>query len=200
MKSKSIRSSWTQSVWFFLTVIVLMLTTIFGSYINPILRYDRDEILVGEIWRLITGHFVHLGTYHAFMNLFGFILIRIIFPKVISNQYLLVAIVFMAVSISFALLISSPQLDWYLGFSGVLHGLFAYCIVLSLNAKLSIDWVILLVFIFKIVNEQLPGYDANYLADYIHAPVAVDAHLYGFLAGIICSVLIKLKVYFHIKH
>lgn len=175
-------------------LIVLLITTIFASLMNPLLRFDRGDIYEGEIWRFITGHLVHLGTYHALMNIIGLLLIRSIFPAAINNKNLPKAILFITVSISLALLICSPQLDWYLGFSGVLHGLFAFCIVLHLTPRISIDWLILVTLTFKVINEQLPGYDANYLMDYIHAPVAVDAHLYGALAGMIWGVFIRCRL------
>ncbi|MFT6904138.1 MAG: rhomboid family GlyGly-CTERM serine protease [Oleiphilaceae bacterium] len=177
-----------------ITLIVLLITTIFASLMNPLLRFDRGDIYEGEIWRLITGHFVHLGIYHALMNIIGLLLIPSIFPAAIDNKNLPKAILFIAVSISLALLTCSPQLDWYLGFSGVLHGLFAFCIVLHLSSKMSIDWLILGALTFKVIYEQLPDYDANYLKDYIHAPVAVDAHLYGTLAGIIWGLLTRFRL------
>jgi rhomboid family GlyGly-CTERM serine protease len=194
LKPISIRSYWTKLGWFLITLLVLLITTIFASLINPLLRFDRGGIYEGEIWRLFTGHFVHLGAYHALMNIIGLFLIRSIFPVSIDNKNLPKAILFIAVSISLALLLGSPQLDWYLGFSGVLHGLFAFCIVVHLTPRISIDWLILVALIFKVINEQLPGYDANYLMDYIHAPVAVDAHLYGALAGIIWGVLTRCRI------
>lgn len=194
MKPINIRSYWTKLGWFMITLIVLLITTIFASLMNPLLRFDRGDIYEGEIWRLITGHFVHLGIYHALMNIIGLLLIPSIFPAAIDNKNLPKAILFIAVSISLALLTCSPQLDWYLGFSGVLHGLFAFCIVLHLSSKMSIDWLILGALTFKVIYEQLPDYDANYLKDYIHAPVAVDAHLYGTLAGIIWGLLTRFRL------
>jgi rhomboid family GlyGly-CTERM serine protease len=194
LKPINIRSYWTKLGWFMITLIVLLITTIFASLMNPLLRFDRGDIYEGEIWRLITGHFVHLGIYHALMNIIGLLLIPSIFPAAIDNKNLPKAILFIAVSISLALLTCSPQLDWYLGFSGVLHGLFAFCIVLHLSSKMSIDWLILGALTFKVIYEQLPDYDANYLKDYIHAPVAVDAHLYGTLAGIIWGLLTRFRL------
>ena len=174
-----------------ITLIVLCITTFFASSLNPLLRFDRSDLYAGEVWRLITGHLVHLSAYHALMNILGLIMIRLIFPADLSNKNLPTAMLFIAASSSLALLICSPQLDWYLGFSGVLHGLFAFCLVLHLKPRISLDWLILGALIVKLSYEQLPAYDANYLMDYIHAPVAVDAHLYGALAGMIWGGLIR---------
>ena len=173
--------------------IVLLMTTIFPSLMNPLLRFDRGSIYEGEIWRLVTGHFVHLGPYHAAMNIFGLILICSIFPDAIDSNSLPKATLFIAVSVSVALLICSPHLDWYLGLSGVLHGLFAFAIVMHLTARISILWLALAALIVKVIYEQMPGYDASYLTNYIHAPVAVDAHIYGTVSGCFWGVLVRCR-------
>jgi rhomboid family GlyGly-CTERM serine protease len=41
---------------------------------NPLFIYDRDQILNGEVWRLITGHLVHLSPEHFGNNLVLFAL------------------------------------------------------------------------------------------------------------------------------
>ena len=127
------------------------------------------------------------------MNIIGLILICSIFPHALDNKNLPRATLFIAVSISVALLIGSPHLDWYLGFSGVLHGLFAFAIVMHLTPRMSIYWLALALLTFKVIYEQLPGYDASYLTNYIHAPVAVDAHIYGTLSGLVWGVLIRYR-------
>src|SRR5210317_1674528 len=39
------------------------------------LRFERAGIASGEAWRLVTGHFVHLGISHTILNLAGLILV-----------------------------------------------------------------------------------------------------------------------------
>ena len=53
------------------------------------------------------------------------------------------------------------------------------------------------VFIGKIIYEQLPGYNVDYLRDYMHAPVIVDAHLFGAITGIIFG--ISVVIYSHLR-
>src|SRR5687768_6172717 len=40
--------------------------------VQPLLIYDRDAILGGEVWRLFTGHWVHFSTQHLGVDLFVF--------------------------------------------------------------------------------------------------------------------------------
>lgn len=193
LKSNSLRSYWNVSGWFTIILITLLLTTVFASLLDSLLRFDRPSINQGEIWRMFTGHFVHLGAYHALMNIIGLILIWSMFPAALDNRNLPKATLFIALSISVALWIFSPQLEWYSGFSGVLHGLLAFGIVLHLRRGMSIYWLALVALMCKVIHEQLPGYDASYLMNYIHAPVAVDAHIYGTLAGLIWGVFVRYR-------
>jgi len=43
-----------------ITLIVTLIALI-GSDANHWLRFDRDALLNGEVWRLISGHFAHLN-------------------------------------------------------------------------------------------------------------------------------------------
>ena len=43
------------------------------------LRYDRDGLRQGELWRLLSAHFVHLGPVHALMNGIGVVLLVLLF-------------------------------------------------------------------------------------------------------------------------
>ena len=39
------------------------------------LQYQRHAIEHGQVWRLLTGHWVHLGATHFLLNLFGLLLL-----------------------------------------------------------------------------------------------------------------------------
>lgn len=167
------------------------MTTIFAHSINPILSYERGNVYQGEIWRLISGHFVHFNTYHALMNMAGFILIKLLFPTKSDNKLLPLAIFFIALSSSLALLIEAPGLDTYQGFSGILHGLLAFFLVVHIKRRPTFDWLILFALIVKLTLEQLPGYDMEHLKDVIDVPIAVNAHLFGAFAGFLLGGGIK---------
>ena len=45
---------------------------------RALLKYDRLAIEGGDWWRLITGHFVHLGLSHLALNIAGLLLVWIL--------------------------------------------------------------------------------------------------------------------------
>ena len=59
--------------------------------IRELLRFDRGGIAAGELWRLLTGHFVHLGVSHTLLNLAGLLLVWVLVGAACTwRQWLLV--------------------------------------------------------------------------------------------------------------
>ena len=52
-----------------------IIIAIFGDAGRIWLSYDRPEIAAGEFWRLLSGHFVHLGISHLIWDAAGFLLV-----------------------------------------------------------------------------------------------------------------------------
>ena len=96
----------------------------FGSDVTLWLRYDRNAILSGEIWRIFTGHLAHLTWTHLLMNLLGLALVWGLFDRHLPAKRWLHATLFSGFGISLLLLVVDPHLRWYVGLSGVLHGMF----------------------------------------------------------------------------
>ena len=74
--------------FFLLPIGLAMLSTgcTFGGFtLVRLLRYDRDAILAGQLWRVLTGHLVHLGGSHLAMNLVGLALIWMLFGRLMST-------------------------------------------------------------------------------------------------------------------
>ena len=42
-----------------------------GDLAGDRLALDRAAVSQGQVWRLLTGHLVHLGPYHAMLNIVG---------------------------------------------------------------------------------------------------------------------------------
>ena len=55
-----------------LCALTLLLT---GDWGHERLRFDRGGIAAGEVWRLLTGHLVHLGASHTYLNIAGLALV-----------------------------------------------------------------------------------------------------------------------------
>lgn len=156
------------------------------------LRYGRAEILDGEVWRLLTAHFVHLGWRHTLMNMAAWILIWFIFRHAVSERTWLVAILVCSLGVSAGLWFANPPLRWYVGFSGTLHGLFVLGALTHARAGLHLERWLLVLLAAKLGWEQwygaMPG-----SAEFAGGNVVVDAHLYGALTGLLIGLYAALK-------
>ncbi|WP_413701511.1 rhombosortase [Psychromonas sp. KJ10-10] len=77
-----------------------------------------------------------------------------------------------------------PEIIWYVGFSGVLHALFSYAVAHDVQQKSKWGAILGIALIIKILYEQVYGAQQSTI-ELIDAPVLVNAHLYGAIAGIV---------------
>lgn len=156
------------------------------------LRFDRAAILDGQLWRLLTGNLVHLGWPHLAMNLAGLALIWLLVGHLFtSRQWIWVAII-CGLGVSGGLLAFNPELLWYVGLSGVLHGFLISGCLADLRTGHRGAWLLLILVWAKLIWEQtagpLPGSEAT-----AGGAVVVDAHLYGALAGILAVAILPIR-------
>ena len=105
----------------FVSVSVLIMAL--GELGQEALRYDRVWIGQGESWRLLSGHFTHLSWSHLLLNSAGLLLVWFLVGKRYDLRawLLVVAIILSVMDVAFWFL--NPELYWYVGMSGMLHGL-----------------------------------------------------------------------------
>lgn len=150
------------------------------------LRYDRSGILNGEIWRLLSAHLVHLNLPHLFLNLLGLALICELLWGELPLRHGIGLLAFSGVAISAALWWLHPELVWYAGLSGVLHGLWAGCAFYGLQHSSPQSRLSYLVAAFLLVAKLLMEFHygpSAYTAQLIGGSVVTASHLYGALAG-----------------
>ncbi len=170
-------------------VVIAALVAVTGDWGRDLLRYDRAAISGGEIWRLVSGHIVHLGWSHFLLNGAGLLLISyLVASRFTTRQWLIITIVAIA-GIDTGFWIWQPQLLWYVGLSGLLHGLLAAGAVDGVRTGQLDYWLIAVFLLLKLTYEQLvgplPGSEGTSGGN-----VVVAAHLYGAIAGSIGGVLI----------
>jgi len=146
--------------------------------------FDRPAIASGEMWRLLTGHLVHLGASHLALNLAGLLLVWYLIGDVFNRSQWLVIVVADFVVVNLGLWFLQPQLVWYVGLSGILHGLLAAGVVGSIRTR-RLDVIVLgIALLGKLIYEQvigpLPGSEES-----SGGAVIVAAHLYGAIGGAI---------------
>ena len=171
---------------------IATMLAIFGDTGRAWLSYDRPAIVAGELWRLLSGHFVHLGASHLALNAAALLLIwYLIFASFSRVQWLFVVLV-VIVGIDFGLWFLEPQLLWYVGLSGVLHGLLAAGIVGGLRTGRIDLWVLGVALLAKLGYEQLigplPGSEQS-----TGGMVIVAAHAYGAFAGVVAGGLVTIR-------
>ena len=174
------------AVWVSLLLVALLLTLGFaGEGAAKWLAWQRPAIERGQWWRMLSGHFVHFTTYHAVMNSLGlmllayFLLWRMPFVQFAINLLLL------PVVISLGLIVSDPNLTEYRGFSGTFYGLLIAGLVVDLPYNRLVSTVGIILLLGKVVYEQLPGFDDQYLIEQIGAAVSTDAHLIGVVTALV---------------
>lgn len=167
-----------------LTAGVSVLLALGGEAVRLALRYERDGVLAGEWWRLLTGHFVHGGRAHLLLNMAGLGLIAGLFPRDYTmRQWLIVGCASIA-AIDLGFVLFEPQLTWYVGLSGLLHGVLAAGAVSWWRHESKLlAGSLTAVLIGKLSWEQWRG--ALPLSGDMN--VIVDAHLYGALGGMLAA-------------
>lgn len=150
-------------------------------------------IAQGEIWRLLTAHFVHLGLSHALLNIAGLGLIWYLVGTVFGRVAWVIIAISCAITVDLGLWLLEPELTWYVGLSGVLHGLLAAGLIGTLPSRRFEVWALAAILIIKISYEQLagpmPGSETT-----SGGPVVVGAHLYGAVGGIISGIICRHRV------
>ena len=192
---RSIRQIAFEQCWLFpATLIVTSSVLLFaGDAGRDLLRFEREAIADLELWRVVTGHLVHLGLSHFLLNVAGLLLVWILAGREFPFRDWLVVGIASVAAIDIGLWLLSPALQWYVGLSGVLHGLLAAGVVAGLGARRPDAMVLGAVLLIKLAYEQfagpLPGSEAA-----AGDRVVVDAHLYGAVGGALtAAVLIRVR-------
>ncbi|VAW83911.1 hypothetical protein MNBD_GAMMA18-786 [hydrothermal vent metagenome] len=169
--------------------LIMLILALLPREIEDSLIFHRQHLIAGEWWRLFSGHLVHLSWQHLLMNIAGLWLIIWLAKNRLTTTEWLVALLSSSLLISLALLFFS-NLDWYVGFSGVLHG-FLILVAYRLIADKEFEgWWLLLFVLLKIGWEQWQGASPE-LEQIIDGNVIIDAHLYGAVAGFFIAPLLS---------
>jgi rhomboid family GlyGly-CTERM serine protease len=170
------------SDWRFVAVIIplmILLQAIGPEYF----RYQSDWTLTGQIWRMVTAHWVHVGWLHLLLNGLGLVVcVSLTSPGWSIGRWLMISIT-MATGISIMLTLNNPEVIDYAGYSGVLYGLYVLAAISLFPRDRLVAVLVITAIAGKVIMEQFNFYDFN-SGDIIGARVIVDAHLYGLLMAI----------------
>ena len=144
--------------------------------------YERQAIGDGQVWRLLTGQLVHLNAVHLALNLLGLAGVMAVWARELTPPLTLLGMVLgSACTVGLGLWLLAPEVAWYAGASGALHGLFTAGIVLATRASLGLRAAAALGLLLKLVVEAHLDTGS---AELIGAPVIHAAHQLGALGGV----------------
>mgnify|MGYP006073267677 FL=1 len=169
-----------------LICLISSLAFIFDKQVSWLFIYNRDLISQGEVWRIFTGHFLHTNGYHLLLNLSAILLLWALhgqFYQYVSYTFLFIIT---ALTTSVGLYIFSPDLHQYVGLSGVLHGVFIFGALMDIKNKDKTGYLLFIGVWLKIADEQYSGASQD-VAELIGANIAIDAHLWGAIGGLLFS-------------
>ena len=178
--------------------ILLLLVTVLiaGSGLLPdaaleALRFERAAIAAGQWWRLATAHVVHLGAGHALMNAAALVLIVWLARDLRrSGEWLWLALA-SVIAVDAGLYLLVPALSWYVGASGVLHGLFSGAALLTLLRGDRLQGAVMLAAVgVKVGWEWAAGGSVSTLAG-AGFPVVTESHLLGACGGAVGALLLR---------
>ena len=162
----------------------------FGGELNPLLQYERDRVLAGEWWRLITGHLVHLDAAHLAVNAVVILAWLSLFDER-SLGWILSASCCYALLAGLGLLIFSAELTWMLGASAITYALVGGSAFRALlRGPRLLGAAVLGALGLKALAEQAWGLE-SWLSHFVDYPIASEAHVYGIAAGIVLLIPLR---------
>ena len=152
------------------------------------LRYDRTALEHGEAWRLLTGHWVHLGAPHLLADAAGLVLLWALYARELAPRAWLLVLACATASIDAGLWWGEPRLQWYVGISGLLHGAWAAGAAAAALRGQRQGWIMLAALAGKLWLEQRAG-ASLLMAGF---PVVTMAHVYGAIGGVLAVAALAL--------
>lgn len=187
-----------------LSLIALGITAL-GDTGREALQYignHSDRLDVSYRW--VTGHFTHIGWRHTGLNLMGLFSIWVMYGTVLRSRIVILFCLICAFGISLGFHLLSPNTAYYVGLSGVLHGLLALVAVYSLFLPYfghslalapQVKWeevIVILGLWAKIAYEQFVG-AVPMTAALAGDTVVIQAHLYGACIGTVFAALLFMR-------
>lgn len=174
-----------RAVWIgvYTILVVAALLALFGDAARDALRYDRAGLIAGQYWRLFGAHLVHLDWSHTILNGAAlWLLVAAVGRGILAREWLYI-LIGSIIGVDAGLYWLMPELSWYVGLSGLLHGALAGPALLLCLRRSPLGWVLLGLLTVKLAWEvyqgPLPGTSAL-----ITGPVVTEAHLFGAIGGL----------------
>lgn len=151
-------------------------------------RFDRDLVAQGKVWLVFSGHIVHMNWSHWWLNMAGLAIVAFFFSTHAGFGQWLTVVLVSACVIGAGLWWWMPEIRYYVGLSGVLHGLFLYGALREIRFYPASGYVLTALLTGKLIweffNGALPGSEA-----FVGGRVLTQAHLLGAIGGVLVWLL-----------
>jgi len=156
-----------------------------ASFLWPALagfwRYDRQAVLGGEVWRILTAPLTHLSMSHLSWNLLAFFVFGSMLEKISRREFLLICGL-TAVASGAVCLSCHPSLMYYSGASGLISGIVAYLSLLkwfTRDPHRSLWGVILFLLAVKVILEIVTQSSLFAIIDKDRVQLLSSSHISG---------------------
>ncbi len=182
-----IRSTEAQA-WLIAATVTVVTGTLLamGEPARQALRFAREAIIDGEVWRLVSGHLVHLNVRHWLLNIASLFLFLLLLPQVRHPRRLLATVTVGIAAVDLGLLLVHQQLAWYVGLSGGLYALPTAAAVWLWDQNRHFSVILMALLAVKFANDLWLGPPTTTLA-LIGGEVVAAAHVYGALGGLLTA-------------
>ena len=152
--------------------------------LGPMLDFDRNAINQGELWRILTGQFMHSNVYHLLLNVLGIVFIWLLHAEYTRPRQYAFNVLFLALWTGALIYFLAPNIVVYTGLSGLLHGVIIWGAAQDCRRNMVTGYLLFIGVWLKIGFEQSQGASVE-VARLIESRVAIEAHLYGAVGGVI---------------
>ncbi len=163
--------------------LLALICYVFDQQLSDMLIFDRAAIATGEFWRTLTAHFFHTNINHLLLNLGAALLLWSLHGHFYQLKNYAITFAICSLGTSMGIYLFTPEINYYVGLSGVLHGIFVWGAMMDIANKEKTGYLLFIGVWLKIGHEQFFGASKDVEA-MIGANVAIDAHLFGALSGL----------------
>lgn len=165
-----------------LSLLMLVLTAMGSAPFDSLSLY-ADKTSQGEYWRILTANLVHFGWAHTLMNSAALVLCTMALLSELTLPKYVSLLLVCCLAVGLGIYCLNPEYQPYAGLSGAIHGLVVAGLIQTRAYPMWIKIVGLLLIMGKLIQENMPGYEATDLQQLIPVAVAVESHVYGAIAG-----------------
>jgi rhomboid family GlyGly-CTERM serine protease len=149
---------------------------------KTVLYFSTADIVRGETWRIVTGHFMHADLQHLLWNCLGLAVLGTLIEQR-SRLMLWAALGVGIASVSALLLSPFSQLEYYCGLSGVLNTLLL--VALWAEWTFTRSWLIIIITCGSIAKVVIEVSQGASIMTHISWPPYAWSHVAGLIGGLL---------------